>query len=32
MRIARKLLWMGFLILVLVVYWNAELDFIYRAF
>ncbi len=32
MRIALKLAWMAFLMLVLVLLWKSEMDFIYRAF
>lgn len=31
-RIALKLLWMVFLTMLLVVLWQSERDFIYRAF
>ena len=31
-RIALQLVWMLFLILVLTLFWRAELDYVYRAF
>jgi len=32
LRIALKLLWTAFLMLVLVLLWRSEMDFVYRAF
>lgn len=32
LRIALKLLWTAFLMLLLLLLWRSEMDFVYRAF